>query len=553
MHNYTQSSQYLRPLLETLENLRNRLSSDYVYAPIWITLNPLPPLQNTAFTPIPASNSNMFASEQSIFSNPTAHPQNNFVSQSVTPSQLFEPVNNATPHLTPRPAFTCREFIFSCIEQLKIQIDSARYDEDEDFSIRIPQFTQRINEWAASNVYSLLGYSSTLNAPYNNTNEPLNSSLFIPRIISIDVNALFEFKLLTETIQVYLRNHIKTPYTKENEQSAETLHKKITDLNTEIDSYIQSFHTQSFKAEELNKSLDTLSRVKTHIDNWDKTEADIHTHKLSIEKAVTDSQRDYDTISTLLTSSQTTSQLIDNEKTLFDTKKKNFDDEFNKLLKDCREAKKEGIANALSREFKKRSDRNFWLALIWFAILCGIAVFITWWSHDNFDLNKGWLNLISTELPCLILLWPAWVASRQLVSSLSLKEDYAFKAAASNAYSLYKEEVCNLDATLQSRLFDSVIHRFDEHPLRFVSKDSPATPIGEIICLLSRSDLKKVFELLDRLTPDQINALISSLQKSPESSQANQARSSSFTANGADHSEQTDGSRASEDDKRDSK
>lgn len=209
MHNYTQSSQYLRPLLETLENLRNRLSSDYVYAPIWITLNPLPPLQNTAFTPIPASNSNMFASEKSLFNNPAAYPQNNFVSQSVTPPQLFEPVNNATPHLTPRPAFTCREFIFSCIEQLKIQIDSARYDEDEDFSIRIPQFTQRINEWAASNVYSLLDYSSTLNAPYNNTNVPLNSSLFIPRIISIDVNALFEFKLLTETIQVYLRNHIK--------------------------------------------------------------------------------------------------------------------------------------------------------------------------------------------------------------------------------------------------------------------------------------------------------------------------------------------------------
>lgn len=324
-------------------------------------------------------------------------------------------------------------------------------------------------------------------------------------------------------------------------------------MNTEIDSYIQSFHTQSFKAEELNKSLDTLSRVKTHIDNWDKTEADIHTHKLSIEKAVTDSQRDYDTISTLLTSSQTTSQLIDNEKALFDTKKKNFDDEFKKLLKVCRDAKKEGIANALSREFKKRSKRNFLLAFMWFVILCGIAVFITWWSHDKFDLNKGWLNLIGTELPCLILLWPAWVASRQLVSSLSLKEDYAFKAAASNAYSLYKEEASNLDATLQNRLFDSVIHRFDEHPLRFVNKDSPATPIGEIISLLSRSDLKKVFELLDKLTPDQLNALISSLHNSSAPIQASLSQSSSFTANGTEHTVQTDGRSAAEDDQRDSR
>ncbi|HCV70536.1 MAG TPA: hypothetical protein DHE23_01625 [Agrobacterium sp.] len=115
-----------------------------------------------------------------------------------------------------------------------------------------------------------------------------------------------------------------------------------------------------------------------------------------------------------------------------------------------------------------------------------------------------WMNLLLAILGVGGPIWFAWVATKQIVTTLKLAEDYAFKAAVSMAYEGYRNEATQIDPLLRHRLFASALDRLEEAPIRLMDKEIHGSPLQEI---LSNPAIRKSLESIPGIS-EKILALI---------------------------------------------
>lgn len=127
----------------------------------------------------------------------------------------------------------------------------------------------------------------------------------------------------------------------------------------------------------------------------------------------------------------------------------------------------DGLANAVYEG--KKDDQ----ALIDKGWRSNLASIVQW--------SAVWINVLLTMLSVSAPVWLGWVATKQIAQRFRLAEDYAYKASISNAYEGYRREAVNLDASFQTRLFDSALTRLDETPGRLVEAGSHGSPLHELL------------------------------------------------------------------------
>lgn len=98
------------------------------------------------------------------------------------------------------------------------------------------------------------------------------------------------------------------------------------------------------------------------------------------------------------------------------------------------------------------------------------------------------LSIISLGLP----LWFAWLSTKQIGQRFRLAEDYAFKASVSKAYEGYRKEAARIDEKFEAKLFDTVLNRLDEPPLRHIEDTQHGSPWHEIASTVGLEKLTSV-------------------------------------------------------------
>jgi chemotaxis protein CheY-P-specific phosphatase CheC len=156
----------------------------------------------------------------------------------------------------------------------------------------------------------------------------------------------------------------------------------------------------------------------------------------------------------------------------------------------------------------KNLNRSVIAAITVLVMALGSAV---WINHERLDALKSLLEAnssgqrVAIQLAVLLVglgapVWLAWLATKQITQRFKLAEDYAFKAAIAKAYEGYRKEAVTLDPKFAETLFESAMKRFDEHPLRFVDKTNPGSPLADLrnAKLLDLDKLKDAVGLLKR-------------------------------------------------------
>ncbi|NHQ81560.1 hypothetical protein HA051_08230 [Chromobacterium vaccinii] len=171
------------------------------------------------------------------------------------------------------------------------------------------------------------------------------------------------------------------------------------------------------------------------------------------------------------------------------------------ILDKCYEALRESTNSALAGSFTHRAHDlkvtiRWWIAGLISALLAGALIGYFQIDHlstvaksENqiyFIFNVA-LALLSMAGP----VWVAWLSTKQINERFRLAEDYSYKAAVSIAYEGYVKEAEKLGWSHQDKLFNTVLSKLDEHPLRYVGKRVYGSPLHELLEMDATKDLVK--------------------------------------------------------------
>ncbi|MGD1826543.1 hypothetical protein A203_14660 [Chromobacterium violaceum] len=161
------------------------------------------------------------------------------------------------------------------------------------------------------------------------------------------------------------------------------------------------------------------------------------------------------------------------------------------ILDKCYEALRESTNSALAGSFTHRAHdlkvtMRWWIAGLVSALLAG--VFIGYFQIDHLSTltkseNQTYFvfNVALALLSMVGPVWVAWLSTKQINERFRLAEDYSYKAAVSIAYEGYVKEAEKLGWSHQDKLFNAVLSKLDEHPLRYVGKRVYGSPLHELL------------------------------------------------------------------------
>lgn len=144
------------------------------------------------------------------------------------------------------------------------------------------------------------------------------------------------------------------------------------------------------------------------------------------------------------------------------------------------DANRTGMASAfITRKEELDGDRKLWRSVFGLSLgalaLAGVYYFAPTLSGDK------WVEAL-LRLPLTApLVWLAWFAAKQYGYASRLREDYAYKVAASMAFEGYKREAGEIDGDMQKKLLETAVTNFGDNPLRIYNgHENHASPMHEL-------------------------------------------------------------------------
>ncbi|TGN18850.1 hypothetical protein [Leptospira idonii] len=183
--------------------------------------------------------------------------------------------------------------------------------------------------------------------------------------------------------------------------------------------------------------------------------------------------------------------------------------EAEKLINRCEEAYRITTTKGLAAAFDQRAtrlSRSMWTWVLGLIISLSSAVFL---GSKNFDSLKNifenpnaesFLQLTVSFISLGAPIWFSWLATKQIGQRFKLAEDYAFKASVAKAYEGYRKEAARINEKLEAQLFESILTRLDEPPLRLVESSLHGSPWHEFLSSVDfQSALKNIPDLQEYL------------------------------------------------------
>lgn len=148
-----------------------------------------------------------------------------------------------------------------------------------------------------------------------------------------------------------------------------------------------------------------------------------------------------------------------------------------------------GLAAAFTERSKSlQTSMWFWIAGLVVALIAGgffggqrLQALVDLLKNPDQSPSVLYPNLLISLLSIGAPIWFAWLSTKQIGQRFKLSQDYAFKAAVSRAYEVFRREAARIDPIMEARLLESALSRLDEQPLRFMDADNHGSPWQEMM------------------------------------------------------------------------
>lgn len=436
-----------------------------------------------------------------------------FVSPTAPVRTLSTQRNSTMPVSDHTSPLTVGEVLLQRLDSLLLYLLSLSFiDTDGDFQDSLQNYVTELKQWE----YAYLPFYSAL------SDTPVNAAAptAITTSCTIHPESLLRFILLTDKLRFYLDGRrisdplLQTATTYNQLQQAfnnytlkvKTFEDELSnfkadhpDLQNEIQQLSNAMGfandieqlkiTATGDADKVKASAEEIDRLQTTVNSANKL---IETYKEAKGNLDTEIQ-----------------DLIDQNKTLHAKNEQEY-----ALINDILRG---ATSVSLARAFKEKSDALMDRQILWFLILFGSLALVVFWNvlhltpqlaedlvgfslspvlHASVTAWSPWINFLYTEITCLPFFWMAWLATSLIRSTFKLMEDYDYKATSASTYVGYRDEADKLEKDdnakpLKKKVFNSVINRLEEHPLRVMEKEASGSPLHDLISLLSSSKFQK--------------------------------------------------------------
>lgn len=262
-------------------------------------------------------------------------------------------------------------------------------------------------------------------------------------------------------------------------QNADTINEHVSDVvELHQTAKVQSAAIAEWY-ETTEKQYTEISKTHEAIEGWD---ADIQEHDAKFNNLS-------EQIGALLKEAQKLkegleSQMIEwlKDRVLLEATK----EENEKMRQEIRETLGDANRVGMGASFKERkkelaSQQVAWQAvfIITIALIVTVANFLV--LPELIKQSRDW-NQILGELALISpLIWLGWFAAKQYSYISRIREDYAFKYAASMAYEGHKKATREVDLELERVLLEFSLFNMSQNPIRLYSKhEDHATPLHEL-------------------------------------------------------------------------
>lgn len=457
----------LKELFITLLNLRNRVDSGFTY--------------------------------NALFRSPTA------------PLRTLSPQRSST--MPGSDPLTVKEVLLQRLDSLLLYLLSLSFiNTDGEFKDSIQQYVTELNQWG----YAYLPYYSAL----PDTPDGASSQKALTANCTIHPESLLRFILITDNLRFYLDGRRVSDPLLQTATTYNQLQQAFNNYSLKVRTFEDEL--SNFKADhpDLQSEIEQLSNAMGFARNIEQLKiaatGDADKVKASAEE-IDRLQSVMDSANALISAYQESKNsldteikdLIDENKTLHAKNEKEF-----ALINDILRG---ATSVSLARAFKEKSDTLMDRQILWFLILFGSLALVVFWNvlhltpqlaedlfgfslssflHASVTAWSPWINFLYTEITCLPFFWMAWLATSLIRTTFKLMEDYDYKATSASTYVGYRDEADKLEKDddskpLKKKVFNSVINRLEEHPLRVMDREASGSPLHELIALLSSSKFQK--------------------------------------------------------------
>lgn len=434
---------------------------------------------------------------------------------SPTPSvrRLSSLSNSTMPGKGNTDPLTAGEILLLRLDSLIVYLQSLQFINTQgNFSGEINRYVKELNEWGYAN---LPGYCALPAA--ENGESPQRT---VASICTVSSESLLRFILLTDNLHFYLDSRrisdpllqSATDYNQLQIQFKDYL-RKLQNLEGELESFKED---NPHLLEEITQ-LDNALAFARELEQLSITAGRDAAKVKAAAKEVSDVNTVLDETKQIIKEYTDARQILDSEVADLKNRTDTLNKENQRLHVLINDLVRGATTVSLARAFKEKSDSLMDRQILWFFLLIGSLTLVVFWNVLHltpkqaeelfgFSLNpvlpesmpdwSPWINFLYTEITCLPFFWMAWLATSLIRTTFKLMEDYDYKATAASTYTGYRDEADKLEKgdetrPLKRKVFTSVINRLEEHPLRVMDRESPSSPVHDLIALLSSSKFKR--------------------------------------------------------------
>lgn len=285
------------------------------------------------------------------------------------------------------------------------------------------------------------------------------------------------------------------------------LTKQLRSANTQVDSINESISTLQEKITVINDAHEAAESLPTDL-------ASLQDAKNKLDKLIKDAssefsktQKELQIFKEEILSLKNNSQKSSEESILYKEKIQILADEASNLVNQCDDALQitttQGLAAGFDQKAKELSNSIWiWIIGLLIALFAGgymgserVDVF-TEALQNNLTAGQAILHTIMSIFSIGGPLWLAWISTQQINQRFKLSEDYSYKATVAKSFTGFKKHAERFDSTTEERLFNSILDRLDEMPLRLIKEKDYNSPWHEFT---DSESFKKAIDLVPGL------------------------------------------------------
>lgn len=267
---------------------------------------------------------------------------------------------------------------------------------------------------------------------------------------------------------------------------------RLRSASANLDKIDESSDDLKGKIDVINQAHEAAESLPTDLASLQEAKKELSSLITSATKELSTAKKDLSILKEETTVLRSEAQKANEEAELSKTKAAASAEAAAKLVNECDDALQitttQGLAAGFDQKAKELKNSIWvWIVGLLIALIAGAWIgaerveAFTQALSNELTAGQAILHSIISIFSIGGPLWLAWISTQQINQRFKLSEDYSYKATVAKSFTGFKKFAERFDQKTEERLFNSILDRLDEMPLRLIEGKDYNSPWHEFV------------------------------------------------------------------------